>query len=117
MKKTREDILAAIYLFIEGVNERFAQTGRKNMTTGEPLKLSLRKGKTNGDWVALDTESSVYAFIRMTDGHTKTLGTLKAGDIHRPATYKAPSKHARGSVLAEDKGLSCAGPYGIAYLK
>ena len=60
--------------------------------------------------------SSVYAFIALQDGHTKTLGTLKAGDIHKPAGFKAPAKHARGNVFEADfrKALTANG---IVYLK
>jgi hypothetical protein len=60
--------------------------------------------------------SSVYAFICLQDGHTKTLGTLKAGDIHKPAGFKAPAKHARGNVFEADfrKALTANG---IVYLK
>ena len=60
--------------------------------------------------------SSVYAFICLQDGQTKALGNLKQGDIHKPATFKAPAKHARASVFDEDfrKALT---PYGIVYLK
>jgi len=113
----RTKILSAIALFIQGVEAKFAAAGRKNFTTDQPEKLAIRKGKTSGDWVALDTDRSVYCWIRMTDGYTKTLGALKAGDIHRPASFKAPAKHARGNVLEQDYGLHCAGAYGIKYLK
>jgi hypothetical protein len=58
---------------------------------------------------------SVYAFIVLKDGQTKALGTLKAGDIHKPAGFKAPAKHSRGSVFQEDFG-KCLTPYGIKYL-
>lgn len=60
--------------------------------------------------------SSVYAFIVLQDGQTKTLGALKAGDIHKPASFKAPAKHARGNVFQEDfrKALTSNG---IVYLK
>jgi hypothetical protein len=34
----------------------------------------------------------------------------------KPATWKAPARHSRGSVLADDFGLSCVGPYGVDYL-
>jgi len=59
---------------------------------------------------------SVYCFIALTDFANKTLGQVKAGDIHRPATWKAPAKHSRGSVFQEDFN-NCANPYGVAYLK
>ena len=59
---------------------------------------------------------SVYSFIALQDGHTKTLGTIKAGDVHKPASFKAPAKHARGNIFNDDfrKALT---PNGIVYLK
>ena len=60
--------------------------------------------------------ASIYAFIALEDFATKQLGVVKAGDIFRPATYKAPAKHKRGSVFQEDFG-GCIGPSGIAYLR
>lgn len=59
---------------------------------------------------------SAYGFICLESGYTKTLGHLTAGDIHKPAGWKAPAKHRRGSVL--DKATwNCAGPHGMAYLR
>ena len=55
------------------------------------------------------------AFVCLQDGFTKALGTLKAGDIHKAATFKAPAKHARGSVFQEGFN-NCATPHGIVYL-
>jgi hypothetical protein len=60
--------------------------------------------------------SSVYCFICLQDGFTKSLGALKAGDIHKAAGFKAPAKHARGSVFADDFG-KCLTAHGIVYLK
>ena len=59
---------------------------------------------------------SVYCFIALTDGNTKSMGSYSKGDIMKPATWKSPAKHARGSVFADDFGLSCVGPYGVDYL-
>jgi len=59
---------------------------------------------------------SVYGFVCLYDGFTKALGTLKTGDIHKAATYKAPAKHARGNVFDENL-KNCLTPYGIVYLK
>ena len=58
---------------------------------------------------------SVYGFVCLQDGHTKALGTLKTGDIHKAATFKAPAKHSRGSVFV-DGFNNCATPHGIVYL-
>jgi hypothetical protein len=59
---------------------------------------------------------SVYCFIALVDGNTKSMGSYSVGDILKPATWKAPAKHPRGSVFADDFGLSCVGPYGVDYL-
>ncbi len=60
-------------------------------------------------------DSSVYAFICLQNYTTKTLGNLMAGDIHKPATFKAPAKHARGSIFNPDFA-KCMTPFGIVYL-
>lgn len=58
---------------------------------------------------------SVYGFIALVDNTTKSLGTVKAGDIHKAAGFKAPAKTARGSVFAEDFG-NCLTPFGIKHI-
>lgn len=42
---------------------------------------------------------------------------LHNGDILKPASWKAPAKHARGNILDADGGLKLIGPYGPAYLR
>lgn len=59
---------------------------------------------------------SAYAFIALCDFENKQLGKVKQGDIHKPASWKAPAKHARGSVFNVDFN-NCAGPHGIQYLR
>ena len=48
----------------------------------------------------------IYSFLDMTNG-----------DILKPATYKAPAKHARGNIFDADYGLSRTTPYGPEYLR
>ncbi len=60
--------------------------------------------------------SSVYAFIVQVDGFTKTLGVLKKGDIHKPASFKAPAKHARGNIFQADFA-NCLNSVGVNYMK
>jgi len=62
------------------------------------------------------SSSSVYAWIALQNFETKELGPVVAGDIHKPASWKKPAKHARGTVLNEAT-WQCAGPYAIEYLK
>ena len=42
---------------------------------------------------------------------------LETGDIFKSASWKAPAKGVRGSVMAEDYGISCFGPCGVNYLR
>lgn len=63
-----------------------------------------------------DNGSSVYCFVCLKDGHTKTLGNLTAGDIHKAASFKVPAKHARGNVFHPDFD-KCLTKHGIVYLK
>lgn len=58
----------------------------------------------------------VYAFVALADGENRTLGAWKRGDVFRPASWKAPAKHARGNIYALDGGLGCCGPYGVEYM-
>ena len=50
---------------------------------------------------------SVYCFVALVDGNTKSMGSYSVGDIMKPATYKAPAKHSRGSVLARLRCFVC----------
>lgn len=39
------------------------------------------------------------------------------GEIFKAASWRAPAKHVRGTIMAEDYGLSCMTPYGPHYLR
>ena len=52
------------------------------------------------------SRGSAFAFIDTTNGN-----------ILRPATYKAPAKHARGNLFDASKGLGQVGVYGPNYMR
>jgi hypothetical protein len=62
-------------------------------------------------------KQSIYAFVAMVDSETKSLGTVKAGDVMKPATWKAPAKHARGNIFDAANGLGTCNSYGPGYLQ
>jgi hypothetical protein len=58
----------------------------------------------------------VHSFIVRKGGTTKSLGTVKQGDVMKAATWKQPAKHVRGTIFSdkfEDYGIS---EYGANYL-
>jgi hypothetical protein len=54
--------------------------------------------------LTLDGQRMAWCFVAREDSHTKFLGDVKRGDIHKCATWKAPSKHARGSIFQGGTG-------------
>jgi hypothetical protein len=63
------------------------------------------------------TRQSIYCFIALEDFSSKALGTVKKGDVMKPASWKAPAKHARGNVFNPDNGLTTCNSYGPGYLR
>jgi hypothetical protein len=57
-------------------------------------------------------------YIRITrGGSAHAFIDRKNGDVLKPASWKAPAKHARGNIFDVDNGLKFMGPYGPAYLR
>lgn len=59
----------------------------------------------------------IYAFVALEDSTTKGLGAVKRGDVMKPATYKAPARHARGNVYDSTNGLATCNSFGPGYLR
>lgn len=96
------DIHIAIFNFMEYLNTNFPE-GKFTNNMGEKY-CKVVKG------------TGVYCFISLTDSETKTLGTVKLGDIMKPANWNTPAKHARGNVF-DHTTFTCAGKYGMQYLR
>ena len=65
-------------------------------------KEKARDGQT---WLRPDSRGRIYCFVDKTNG-----------DILKPASWKAPAKHARGNVHDENPVARCT-HYGPEYLK
>ena len=115
---------ARIADFVAAADEISAEYIRRNGYSQKPS--THRADYISDKWVRVVTidhyenfpsrDSSVYAFICLKDGQTKTLGQLFEGDIHKPASFKAPAKVARGNVFKDDF-RSALTPHGIVYLR
>lgn len=90
-----EEFAAKFDTFVAGLNSRVSLINDE--------KITVRKGRR---YMKVCRGGSVYAFVDTTNG-----------DVLKPASWKAPAKHARGNIFADDNGLNCCGPYSVAYLR
>lgn len=98
----------AIELLVGKLNARAECLGSKeNLFTATYL---------SDKWCRITRSDSAYAFIALDNFETKGLGNVTRGSIHKPASFKAPAKYARGSVFEQDNGINCCGEYGVSYL-
>jgi hypothetical protein len=66
------------------------------------------------------TEGKKYwKILRKAGGSTCAVGFVDkaTGEIFKSASFNAPAKWSRGSILADDLGLSCMTNYGPEYLR
>jgi hypothetical protein len=66
---------------------------------------------------ATDCRGSCMCFVAMQDNETKALGAVRAGDVLKPASWKAPTRHARGNIFDTSNGLASMNHNGPNYLK
>lgn len=120
--QTQTDFDAALQRFIDGLNAKLkASYDESNYPENlrEPAGI-IERGNKYIRVVRIGTTGqprSVYCFIVVQEGTTGNLGTVRVGDVMKPAGWKAPTKHARGNIFNADNGLDCCGPYGVAYLR
>lgn len=68
--------------------------------SGRELILEAEEGsKFIRVWQYTGSQRLCWAFVAREDTTSKALGSVKRGDILKPATWKAPAKHARGNIF------------------
>jgi hypothetical protein len=97
--QAKQETETAFLAFMKGLKAKFAALTDAEFTFKEAQKFY----KVERRWYG---QSSIYAFV-----------DKQNGDIFKPASYKAPAKHARGSVFAQDGGLGCCNEFSVAYLE
>jgi len=104
---TKEEFDKAVAGYVAGAQKIINENYATNYTILTPPTLVVIIGKR---FVKISRKeehgSSAFAFIDSTNG-----------DILKPASWKAPAKHARGNVFDADFGLYRTTPYGPEYLK
>lgn len=94
--------------FLEKVNsERRAYYSNLNMSKEPELVMEV-----GNKFLRFWNGSTCWGFISRVDGDLKG-SPIKKGDLLKPASWKAPAKHARGNIL---DGTARYGIYGPEYL-
>jgi hypothetical protein len=93
--------------YVAGAQAKIQKYFAEHYPNLTPPILTVEMGKRYVKVVKQDSVSKcVFAFLDSTNG-----------DILKPATWKAPAKHARGNLFGADFGLSLTSSFGPAYLK
>ena len=99
---------AALATWLEGCNEIVAENDKRFPNCEFNSRVAIEGGRKYLKVVKRDDMGggSAWAFVDTTNG-----------DVLKPASWKAPAKHARGNIFDENNGLGSIGPYGPAYLR
>lgn len=77
-----------------------------------PAQITFEPGQKLMRVVRHDSQRTCVGFIALCDFSTKMLGNVKRGDLLKAAGWKQAAKRARGTVFANDAGVSCYGVFG-----
>ena len=81
----------AIENLLYNINVKYHESFPKN----KDMVLSLVAGSK---FVKVIHDNSVWGFVAKKDGFHKEL-PMKVGDVFKPASWRAPAKHVRGSIF------------------
>ncbi len=101
--------------WLEGVKKIAHSHRAENFPSLAPQVFTIEEGAKFIRVVTQETTGtgrSVYCFIAKVDSKTKALGEVKAGDVLKSASWKAPAPIARGNIFDGLGGLGSIGPYG-----
>lgn len=96
--------------FIEDVNTNITAYYKQQLPNLTPELLKVDVGSK---YIRLWKGTSCWGFISRVDGDLKG-APIRKGDLLKPATWKAPAKHARGNIM---DGTAKWGVYGPEYIK
>ena len=96
--------------FINKVNEIRKEHYKDMSSMWGKTDLNVEVGNK---YIRLWDGNSCWGFISRVDGDLKG-SPIKKGDLLKPATWKAPAKHARGNII---DGTARFTSYGPEYIK
>jgi hypothetical protein len=96
--------------FVADVNDKIKDYYEEHLSNLKPEYLTVDVGNK---YIRLWKGTTCWGFISRVDGDLKG-APIKKGDLLKPATWKAPAKHARGNIM---DGTATWGVYGPQYIK
>jgi len=113
--KTYDEALAAYVALVTKVHRDYFEARFPRLT--KPT-FSVHPGRSF-DKIVKDngTQQMVHSFVAKKDNRTKALGAVWKGDILKAVTYKAPAKHARGSIFSEKMADALDNSGHVKYLR
>jgi len=107
MTEATEATLQDVEAFVARCQAVLDAHREKNFPTLDRKVLVIQPGRRYFKIVESENgeHRSVWAFVD------------KNGDVLKPASWRAPAKHARGNIFDDNEGMGSIGPYGPAYLK
>jgi len=105
MENTLVNFDTALYEFV-GICQDIHNEWYKQYPNLTPRTIVCEPGSKFVRVVSKQGENhrSVIAFVAKVDGQTKALGAYKMGSVFKPATWKIPAKHVRGSIFSDSNG-------------
>jgi hypothetical protein len=112
------DFNDALVKFVEGVQEISNDYFAKHLTRLVPDLYQVEGGKKYIKISKTDNggegSKSVHSFIVTVDDPRKG---QRMGDVLKPASWKAPARHARGNIFSDKNGLEAVNDHGwVNYL-
>lgn len=106
-QKTPFDFATALKAYVVALQDKVDQHQKDNFPSLPRTLITIETGVKYVRVVRNDNGQggSVHSFINTVNG-----------DILKAAGWKAPAKHARGSIYAPDHGMSAVTVYGANYL-
>jgi hypothetical protein len=103
--------------FVEKLQTLYNDMFAKQYPNLSPPTIEVTWGKKYAKVVQTNDGGghSVLAFIAVADGRTKGLGGFCQGDIFKPATWSAPARNVRGSVLSDGNGMEAVNASGFVH--
>jgi len=109
LTEQEQDFDKALKAFLKGAQQIIDDDFKRNYPNLKPNILSAKSGSKNVKIISTaqsGSSRSVWAFI-----------DKATGDILKPATWKAPAKHARGNIFDQYNGTRSVTAYGPGYLQ